>query len=159
MDAKSKIQWFEPIFFLFFGTMHTSRIWGFFDKKGYADAWLGLMYGKGIAYYLLMGCMAALCIMGMIVFIVNRGRNYRWRWVYVIGGGYVLFDLFAIATQLRFWQSLLLFMFDTESRYWYNIWGFFVLIGVLSLALGIYLCRQVYKQKTFSTNPNKEKRV
>lgn len=147
MKMKLKIQWFEPIFFLFFGIMHTSRIWSFYDRESYSNAWLGMMYDKGIIYYVLMRCMAGLCIAGIIVFFLNRDKNQWWRWVYIVGGGYVLFDLFAIATRLHFWEQLLLFMFDTQSPYWYLIWGLFIVIGILSLALGIYLCKQLYQQR------------
>ena len=68
--------------------------------------------------------------------------NYWWRWIYVFGGIYVLFDLFAIAVGLDFWNNLLLWMFDVKSPYWNVIWSFFILLGGFVFALGICLLRQ-----------------
>ena len=147
MNTRKKVLWFEPLFFLFFGVMHMSRVWAFLDRHAYADFWLTLMYGKGVAYYILMGLMATLCILGIIVFIINRKHSYWWRWVYIAGGGYVLFDLFAIATELAFWENLILFMFDVNSGVWYPLWGFFTLLGMFSLALGIHMLKIFLHQK------------
>ena len=59
--------------------------------------------------------------------------------IYICGGSYLLFDLFAIAAGLEFWQRLLDKMFDTKAIYWDQIWGFFILLGGLVFILGIVL--------------------
>lgn len=97
------------------------------------------MKSKGLMYYLLMGVLIALCILGIVTFIKERGRNYWWRLIYLCGGLYLLFDLFAIAIGLEFWQRLLDKMFDTQAVYWNLVWGFFILLGTLVFTLGVVL--------------------
>lgn len=139
---EKKIFAWEPMFFLFFGLFHLHRIWGVIDRKTYADFWLGILENRGVFYFMLMGLLAILCIAGVITFFRNRSSNYWWRWIYLFGGSYVLFDLFAIAVGLDFWNELLLWMFDVNSPYWNIIWGFFVLLGGFVFVLGRKLLRQ-----------------
>lgn len=87
----------------------------------------------------LMGLLAVLCLAGVATFFRNWGRNPWWRWIYLFGGSYVLFDLLAIAAGLSFWYSLLAWMFDVTSPCWNFLWGFFVLLGGASAALGLSL--------------------
>lgn len=134
-----KIEAFEPWFFIFFGVFHLHRIWGLLDRKSYADFWIGIMTNKGAPYYLIMGILSALCILGISTFIKNIHHNYRWRWIYVLGGSYLLFDLFAIATGLNFWHEIIIKMFDISSPYWTMLWLSFILIGGASFVLGVFL--------------------
>ena len=97
------------------------------------------MRTKGLIYFLLMGILSVLCILGIVTFIREWGRNHWWRLIYLCGGSYLLFDLFAIATGMEFWQRILDKMFDTQGRYWNLIWGFFILLGGLVFILGIML--------------------
>ena len=90
-----------------------------------------------------MGILSILCIEGIITFIRSIGKNYWWRWIYIFGGGYVLFDLFAIAMKLKAWNKLVLLMFDTSSAYWNPLWSIFILIGSLLCGLGLYLLRKM----------------
>ncbi len=60
----------------------------------------------------------------------------------MLGGVYVLFDLFAIATGLKFWHELLLKMFDISSPYWNVIWSMFVLLGGAAFILGFILLKK-----------------
>ena len=129
----------EPWFFIFFGIFHLHRIWALIDRESYASFWLGIMKNKGPVYFLLMGVLSLLCILGIVTFIKERGRNYWWRLIYLCGGAYLLFDLFAIATGLVFWQRLLDGMFDTKAPYWNLLWGFFILLGGFVFVLGITL--------------------
>lgn len=92
-----KIEVYEPYFFLFFGLFHLHRIWGLVDRESYASFWVGVMENKGIFYFVLMGILAVLCILGIRIFFKNLHNNYWWRWIYLFGGSYVLFDLLAIA--------------------------------------------------------------
>ena len=115
-----KIAWYEPLFFLFFGAFHLHRVWGLADRESYAAFWLGVLAG-------------------VAPFFRNWGRNPWWRWIYLFGGSYVLFDLLAIAAGLSFWHSLLAWMFDVTSPCWNFLWGFFVLLGGASAALGLSL--------------------
>ena len=142
-----KIYFWEPWFFLFFGLFHLHRIWALIDRTSYAAFWLGIMENRGVSYFTIMGVLAVLCILGIITFIRERKHNYLWRWVYIFGGSYLLFDLFAIATGLVFWQKLLQNMFDTNSGYWNVIWGFFILLGAAVFVLGIKLIADYKKQK------------
>lgn len=112
------------------------RIWAFLDRNSYASFWLGILEHKGIPYFLIMGILAGLCILGMITFFRERKSNYVWRWIYFLGGAYLLFDLFAIATGLPFWHRLLMSMFDAASPYWNAVWGFFIVLGAGVFALG-----------------------
>lgn len=101
--------------------------------------WLGVLTQKGPLYFGLMGLLAVLCLAGVATFFRNWGRNPWWRWIYLFGGSYVLFDLLAIAAGLSFWHSLLAWMFDVTSPCWNFLWGFFVLLGGASAALGLSL--------------------
>lgn len=143
MKEKSKIYRFEPLVFLFFGIFHIHRIWGLIDRNSYANFWLRILNNRGILYFVLMGILSTLCIAGIIIFFRHIGKNYWWRWIYIFAGGYVLFDLFAIAIKLNAWKKLLLMMFDTSSAYWNILWSMFILIGTLSCALGLYIIRKM----------------
>lgn len=137
-----KIYAWEPWFFMFFGIFHMHRIWALIDRASYASFWMGTMEEKGAFYFILMGILALLCVLGIITFIRERKSNYWWRWIYLCGGGYVLFDLFAIATGMEVWQKILDKMFDTKSSYWNLIWGFFILLGTAVFILGIKLLKE-----------------
>ena len=136
---EKKISAWEPWFFIVFGLFHLHRIWGLIDRNSYAEFWMKLLENKGLLYFILMGILAALCVIGVITFFQNRNNNYWWRWIYLFGGFYVLFDLFAIAVGLEFWNKLLLWMFDVNSIYWNVIWSFFVLLGGFVFVLGFKL--------------------
>ena len=138
MENKKIYAW-EPWFLIFFGIFHLHRIWGLFDRQSYADFWIGIMQQKGVFYFVLMGVLAILSVCGVVAFFKNRKNNYWWRWIYFFGGSYLLFDLFAIATELEMWNELLLFMFDVNSPYWNMVWGFFILLGAFVFGLGIRL--------------------
>ena len=139
-DGKvKKIYEWEPWFFMFFGLFHLHRIWGLIDRTSYADFWIGILESKGIFYFVLMGILAFLCVCGIATFCKNIKNNYWWRWIYIFGGSYVLFDLFAIAIELKVWNALLLFMFDVNSQYWNIVWGFFIILGAFVFCLGMSL--------------------
>lgn len=134
------IKFYEPWFFIFFGLFHLHRVWGIVDRNSYANFWLNTMLQKGTFYYLLMGILAGFCICGIVTFFKNQ--KYWWRTIYIFGGGYVLFDLFAIATGLKFWNKFLLKMFDVSSPYWNILWLSFIVMGMASFILGINLLHQ-----------------
>lgn len=136
---EKKISAWEPWFFIVFGLFHLHRIWGLIDRNSYAEFWMKLLENKGLLYFILMGVLAALCVIGVITFFQNRNNNYWWRWIYLFGGFYVLFDLFAIAVGLEFWNKLLLWMFEVNLIYWNVIWSFFVLLGGFVFVLGFKL--------------------
>lgn len=142
-----KIYLWEPWFFIFFGLFHIHRIWALIDRESYASFWMGILNSKGLPYFMIMGILAILCVLGIITFIKNRKNNYWWRWIYIFGGGYVLFDLFAIATGLKFWSRLLQLMFDATSAYWNVCWSFFIILGGCVFALGVWLIK---KQRSIS---------
>lgn len=137
--VKRKVFSWEPWFFIAFGLFHLHRIWGLIDRNSYSVFWIGVLENKGLFYFALMGILAVLCILGVATFVKNRKDNYWWRWIYLFGGAYLLFDLFAIATGLEFWNNLLLWMFDITSIYWNYIWLFFILLGGFTFLLGIKL--------------------
>lgn len=89
-----------------------------------------------------MGILAILCVLVIITFYKNWHENYWWRWIYLFGGAYILFDLFAIAIGLEFWHKLLLWMFDVNSSYWNGLWLFFILLGGFVFVLGVKLLIQ-----------------
>lgn len=136
---EKKVFAWEPWFFMAFGIFHLHRIWGLIDRNSYAEFWVGLLNNKGALYFLLMGVLSALCILGIFTFLKNLRSNYWWRWIYLFGGAYLLFDLAAIAIGLEFWNKLLLRMFDVNSAYWNLIWLFFILIGGFAFFLGVKL--------------------
>lgn len=140
-----KIYAWEPWFFMLFGAFHLHRIWALIDRASYTSFWMGIMENKGLPYFSIMGILAALCVLGIVTFIRNRKSNYWWRWIYIFGGGYVLFDLFAIATGMEAWQKLLAMMFDTTSPYWNYIWSFFIALGAFVFVLGVKLLRTCKK--------------
>ena len=88
-----KIYVWEPWFFMFFGVFHLHR--RLIDRTSYADFWIGILENKGMFYFVLMGILAFLCICGIVLFCKNIKNNYWWRWIYIFGGGYLLFDLFS----------------------------------------------------------------
>ena len=133
---EKKIYAWEPYFFMFFGVFHLHRIWGLVDRKFYADFWVGLMESKGIMYFAVMILLASLCMLGIITFCKNKGKNYWWRWIYIFGGSYVLFDLFAIAIGMDLWNKLILMMYDINAPYWNVLWSGFILLGGFVFALG-----------------------
>lgn len=133
---------FEPYFFLFFGLFHLHRIWGIIDRKSYADFWLRIMSERGIFYWILMVVLLSLCLLGIITFFKNKRNNYWWRLIYLIGGIYLLFDLFAIIFKLDFWQKLILWMYDITSPYWNTLWLSFIIMGGLVFVLGIKLLKR-----------------
>ena len=136
-----KIYFYEPCFFIFFGMFHLHRIWGLIDRESYAAFWIGVMENKGLFYFGLMGILAVLCILGIVTFFRNLHRNYWWRWIYLCGGCYLLFDLFAIATGLEFWRKLLAAMFDVTAPYWNLLWGGFIVLGGFVFVLGCLLLK------------------
>ena len=144
---EKKILIWEPWFFIAFGLFHLHIIWGLIDRNSYAEFWIGVLEDKGLFYFVLMGILAILCILGIITFAQNRHSSYWWRWIYLFGGVYVLFDLFAIAVGLKFWNRLLLRMFDVNSTYWNAVWLFFILLGGFVFVLGIKLLIQRCKLK------------
>lgn len=136
------IKKWEPYFFMAFGLFHLHRIWGLIDRKGYAYFWLDKLNNRGAFYFILMGILALLCILGIITFIKNIKCNYWWRWIYIFGGIYLLFDLFAILFRFNFWYDILNVMFDVNSVYWNYIWIFFILLGTFSFILGIKILKR-----------------
>ncbi len=136
------IKKWEPYFFMAFGLFHLHRIWGLFDRKRYAYFWLDKLNNRGAFYFILMGILASLCILGIITFIKNVKCNYWWRWIYIFGGIYLLFDLFAILFRFNFWYDILNVMFDVNSVYWNYIWIFFILLGTFSFILGIKILKR-----------------
>lgn len=140
--TEKRILVWEPWFFIAFGFFHLHRIWGLIDRNSYAKFWIDVLEKKGLFYFVLMGILLVLCGLGIITFIRNRHNNYWWRWIYLLGGAYLLFDLFAIAIGLEFWNKLLLWMFDVTSKYWNVIWSIFILLGGFVFVLGISLLKQ-----------------
>ena len=140
-DSKNAcpIHWFEPWFFLLFGLFHLHRVWGLVNRAAYAAFWLGVLEGRGPFYFALMGLLAVLYVAGLWAFVRHRRARAWWRWIYVLGGGYVLWDLFAIAIGLDIWQKLLYSMFDTTLPCWNLLWGGFVLLGAAAFVLGLAL--------------------
>ena len=149
MRGYSKIYWFEAIIFIFFGVFHLHRIWAFIDRQSYSDYWITLLVSKNIFYYVLMGVLFLLCLLGLIVFFKNIKHNFWWRWIYFFGGGYVIFDLSSILFGITWWNDVLLFMFDTSNTLWNVIWGTFIAIGFISMTLAIYIIK--YKRKLTKT--------
>lgn len=143
-----KIETYEPYFFIFFGLFHLHRIWGLIDRISYANFWLDVLDQKGPIYFFLIGILSVLCILGIFTFFKCLSNNYWWRWIYLFGGIYVLFDLFAIATGLQFWRQLLMLMFDITAPYWNFLWSAFILLGAFSFLLGIHLLHQRQLQKS-----------
>ena len=140
--CEKKILFWEPCFFIIFGIFHLHRIWALVDRIGYADFWLDKLNNRGPFYFTLMGALSLLCILGIVTFFKNICCNYWWRWIYLFGGSYLIFDLCAILFKFSFWYDLLDSMFDVNSSYWNIIWLFFILLGAFSFALGIILLRQ-----------------
>ena len=64
------------------------------------------------------------------------------RGAYLLGGGYVLFDLLAIAAELLFWHRLLVAMFDTAAWYWSGLWGVFAALDAPVCRLGFFCCAE-----------------
>ena len=141
--STKKISFWEPYFFIIFGIFHLHRIWSLIDRNGYSNFWLKILNNKGILYFVIMGILSFLCILGIITFIKNLNHNYWWRWIYLFGGSYLLFDLCAILFKFNFWYKILNTMFDVNSPYWNYIWLVFILLGLFSFSLGIILIKKL----------------
>ena len=133
---------FEPWFFILFGLFHLHRVWGLLDRESYAAFWLGVLTERGVFYWTLMAALGGMCLLALALFFRCFRERCWWRWVYLFGGGYVLFDLFAIVAELSFWQRLLAAMFDTAAWYWNWLWGAFAALGAACLLFGISLLRR-----------------
>ncbi len=83
---KRKVFAWEPWLFMTFGLFHLHRIWALIDRNSYARFWIGALENRGPFYFVLMGILAALCILGVTAFVKNRRVNYWWRWIYLLGG-------------------------------------------------------------------------
>ena len=94
---------------------------------------------------MLMLILVVFCLAGIIIFIKNRRNNFWWRWIYIFGGGYVLFDIMAVALNVPIWHNLLRFMFNTGTPYYHFIWGFFCVIGAGALLLGLQIFKAYRK--------------
>ncbi len=148
VNERHSVFWIEPVFFIFFGLLHMHRIWGLIDRETYADFWLTVMMNRDAFYFSLMGAMSLFCIGGIILFILNRHNLKWWRWVYIFGGAYVIFDLFAIFTGLEVWTDLLNRMFDVNNPLWNLMWGAFIILGSASFIIGIWLAvRKITENK------------
>ena len=147
-ERRHGICWFEPWFFLFFGLFHLHRIWALVDRESYAGFWLGVLERRGPFYFALMGVLAALCLAGLSAFFRYREEKVWWRWLYVFGGGYVLWDLFAIAAGLDLWERLLRAMFDTALPCWNLLWGGFAVMGACALLGGVLLLRRRARKRS-----------
>lgn len=71
-----EIEIWEPFFFIVFGLFHMHRIWGLIDRVGYANFWLSILNNRGILYFVIMGILASLCIIGIITFLKNIHKNF-----------------------------------------------------------------------------------
>ena len=139
MKKTGTVGFFEPCFFLLFGVFHLHRVWALADREAYAGFWLRVLAERGPFYAALSAGLALLCAAGIVCFIRRRQSGERWRWLYVLGGGYVLFDLLAIAAGWDFWRRLLRAMFDTSAWYWTPLWSAFILMGGASFGFGAAL--------------------
>ena len=70
-----RIHAWEPWFFVFFGVFHLHRIWAILDRESYASFWLGVMEHRGLSFYLIMGLLALLCLVGIVTFFRERRQN------------------------------------------------------------------------------------
>ena len=72
IDMEKHIYSWEPWFFIFFGLFHMHRIWALLDRSSYASFWMGIMHDKGWPYFLIMGILAGLCILGIVTLSVGE---------------------------------------------------------------------------------------
>ena len=66
---EKKVLAWEPWFFMAFGLFHLHRIWGLIDRNSYAKFWIHVLKNKGLFYFVLMGILSILCILGIVTFI------------------------------------------------------------------------------------------
>ena len=57
---------------MFFGLFHMHRIWALIDRESYASFWMGIMEKKGLSYFVIMGILAGLCILGIITLAIYQ---------------------------------------------------------------------------------------
>ena len=80
-------------------------------------------------------------------------HNYWWRWIYIAGGSYLLFVSSVICVRLKFWNELLLWMYETTSPYKTKI-GLIAektaaatnschIVGRVQLDKSVYYCYQI----------------
>ena len=72
--------------FMFFEVFHLHRIWGLVDRNSYAKFWINVMEYKELFYFVLMGILSVLFVLGIITFFKNLRYNYWWRRIYLCGG-------------------------------------------------------------------------
>lgn len=72
---EKKVFAWEPWFFMAFGLFHLHRIWGLIDRNSYAEFWIGVLEEKGAFYFVSMGILAALCILGITAFVKKQAQQ------------------------------------------------------------------------------------
>jgi hypothetical protein len=135
---------FESIFFLFFGIFHLHRIWAFISPNTYSTFWLSLSNNKNAFAYLLGIIILLLSIFAILTFIINFKNNKWWRWIYLFGGIYLLFDSILNLLNVKFMMNIVNYMFTAPNPQFNIIWGFFIILGLFCIILSIYLWK--YKE-------------
>ena len=114
------------------------RIWALVDRQSYADFWMGIYEEKGVTYFVLMGLLAGLCILGIVTFIRERKANHLWRWIYVFGG--IILIIFLIFLIILYYSPRY-----KEGKNLYLISIGFALFGIFIIV--ILLFYNIFKSK------------
>jgi len=85
-----------------------------------------------------------LSIFAILTFIINFKNNKWWRWIYLFGGIYLLFDSILNLLNVKFMMNIVNYMFTAPNPQFNIIWGFFIILGLFCIILSIYLWK--YKE-------------
>jgi hypothetical protein len=129
----------ESLVFLFFGLFHIHRIWAFIDSKAYNNFWLGVLDNRGPSFFFLGVLLMILSIVVILYFLKNYKDKKWWRWIYLFGGIYVLFDSILNLLNNNFMINVVIKMYTIAQPYYYILWGLFILLGLVCIIICIYL--------------------
>jgi hypothetical protein len=129
----------ESLVFLIFGLFHTHRIWAFVDSKSYNKFWLNVLEGRGAFFYILGVLLIIMSILLILYFIKCFKNKKWWGWIYLFGGIYLLIDSILNLLGNNFIKNVVIKMYTLKQPYFSILWSLFILIGIISIVLSIYL--------------------
>jgi hypothetical protein len=129
----------ESLFFLFFGLFHIHRIWAFIDSKSYNNFWLNILDSRGAFLYIFGSLLFIMSIIVILYFIKYFGDKKWWRWVYLFGGIYLIWDTILNLLNNDFIKNFIIKMYTIKQPYYFILWGLFIILGIICLFISKYL--------------------
>jgi hypothetical protein len=139
----------ESLFFLFFGLFHIHRIWAFIDSKSYNKFWLNILVSRGAFLYIFGSLLLIISIIVILYFIKNFTDKKCWRWIYLFGGLYLIWDTVLNLLNNDFIKNIVIKMYTIKQPYYSILWVLFIILGIICLIVSKYLWN--YSDKKYKT--------